>query len=54
MEKIAEIDEQLFKTFEDASELETAILDAEELHDEITDKIARTRRYIELNSMKQP
>ena len=42
MEKISQIDEQLLRTFEDASELESAVLDAEELHDEITDKMART------------
>ena len=54
MEKILQIDDQLLKTFDDASELELSVLDAEELHDEITDKIARTRRYIELNSMEQP
>ena len=54
MEKISQIDEQLLKTFEDASELESTVLYAEELHDEITNKIARTRRYIELNNMEQP
>ena len=40
--EISQIDEQLLRTFEDASELESAVLDAEELHDEITDKMART------------
>ena len=54
MEKILQIDDQLLKTFDDVSELELSVLDAEELHDEIMDKIARTRRYIELNSMEQP
>ena len=29
------------------------MLEAEDLHDEIMDKIARTRKYIELNSTKQ-
>ena len=54
MEKISQINERLLKMFDDASELESAVLDAEELHEEITDKIARTRQYIELNNMEQP
>ena len=54
MEKILQINDQLLKTLNDASELESTDLDAEELHDEIVDKIARTRQYIELNSMEQP
>ena len=53
MEKIAHIDEQLLKALDDASELESAVLEAEDIHDEIMDKIARNRRYIELNSTKQ-
>ena len=40
MEKIANIDEQLLKALDDASELESAVLEAEDLHDEIIDKIA--------------
>ena len=54
MEKILAIDEQLLETFDNATELESAILDAEELQDDIVDKIARTQRYIELKSTKQP
>ena len=54
MEKILQIDEQLLKLFDNASELESAVLDAEELHDEIMDQITRARCYIELNSMEQP
>ena len=54
MEKLSQIDEQLLKTFQNASELKTVVLDAEELQDEIMDKITRTRRYIELSTMKQP
>ena len=39
----------------DATELESAVLEAEELHDEISEKIARAKRFIELkNSAKQP
>ena len=54
MEKLSQIDEQLLKTFQNASVLETAVLDAEELQDEIMDKITRTKRHIELSTMKQP
>jgi len=50
MEKILAIDEQLLETFDDTTELESAVLEAEELEEEIVDKIARTRRYIELQS----
>jgi len=53
MEKISKIDEELLTMYEDASELESAVLEAEEIHDDIMDKIARTRRFIELNSAKQ-
>jgi len=42
MEKIMQINEQLLKIFDYASELESAVLDAEQLHDDIMDKIART------------
>ena len=51
--EITQIDEQLLKTFDNASELESAVLDAEELHDDIMDETSRTRRYIELSSIKQ-
>ena len=49
-----QIDEQLMKAFESESELEAAVLDAEEFNDEITDKIERTQRYIEPHSVEQP
>ena len=54
MEKLTHIDEQLLKLYDDASELETAVMEAEELHDDIMDKVIRVRRYIELNATKQP
>ena len=40
--------------FQNASDLETAALYAEELQDEIMDKITRTQWYTELSTMKQP
>ena len=39
MEKLTHIDEQLLKLYDDASELETAVMEAEELHDDIMDKV---------------
>ena len=53
MEKLTHIDEQLFKLYDDASELETAVMEAEESHDDIMDKVVRARRYIELNITRQ-
>ena len=50
LEKISQIDEQLMKVFESTSELEAAVLDAEEFNDDI----ARTQWYIELHSVEQP
>ena len=50
LEKIALIDKQLLKLYEDEHELETAVLEVEELQDDITDKIARAKRYLELKS----
>ena len=46
MEKLTHIDERLLKLYDDASELETAVMEAEELHVDIMDKIVRARRYI--------
>ena len=55
LEKITKIDDRLLELSKDATELETAVLEAEELHDEISEKIARAKRFIELkNSAKQP
>jgi len=48
MEKIASIDVRLL----DATEIESTVLEAEELNDEITDKLARARRFMELYSSK--
>ena len=53
MEKITQIDEQLLERY-DVSELESVMLEAEGLQDEIRDKIARVQRFIELNSIRQP
>ena len=53
MEKLTHIDEQLLKLYDDASELETAVMEAEELHDDIMDKVVRAWRYIELNTTRQ-
>ena len=53
MEKITQSDEQLLERYH-ASELESVVLEAEGLQDEIQDKIARARRFIELNSIRQP
>ena len=50
LEKIKTLDEQLFKLYDDPSELETAVMDAEELYDNAMDKIALARRYIELQT----
>ena len=36
--------------YSDLSELETAVMDAEELYDDVMDKIAHARRYIELQT----
>jgi len=44
LEKIKHLDDQLFKLYIDASRLETAVMDTEELYDEVMDKIARTQR----------
>ena len=54
MERIMQIDEQLLEGYEDAIELESAVLEAEGLHDDIRDKIAKTWRFIELNNIRQP
>ena len=43
MEMIANIDARLLELL-DATEIESAVLEAEELNDEITDKLARARR----------
>ena len=47
------IDEQLLTLYDDASELETAVMEAEELHDDIMDKVVLAQRYIELNTTRQ-
>lgn len=52
-EKLTEIDGRLLELLDDAKEIELAVLEAEELNDDITDKIARTRRFIELHSSKR-
>ena len=54
IKKFSQIDKQLLKTFQNASDLETAVIDAEELQDEIMDKITRTQWYIKFSTMKQP
>ena len=41
MEKITQIDKHLLKLYDDASELESAVLETEELLDVIMNKIAR-------------
>ena len=51
MEKIANIDVRLYE-LSDVTEIESAVLEAEELNDEITDKLARARRFMELYSSK--
>ena len=49
------IDDRLLELSKDVTELETAVLEAKELHDEISEKIARAKRFIELkNSAIQP
>ena len=48
MDKITNIDQQLVAMYNDATELESAVMEAEGLHDDILDKIARVQRYIEL------
>ncbi|XP_065911263.1 uncharacterized protein [Dysidea avara] len=52
-EKIAQVDEKIATLIEDATELEVAILDAEEFQDDIIDKITRAQRYIELTTAKK-
>ena len=54
MERIAQIDEQILTLIDDPTELEQAVLDREEVRDNILDKIARVRRYIELKTTTQP
>ena len=50
MDKIKHIDDQLIKLYEEPSDIEAAVMDAEDLYDNIMDKIARARRYIELQT----
>jgi len=53
MEKIAKIDERLLELLDDTNEIESAVLDTEELNDDISDKIVKARRFVELRSSKQ-
>ncbi|XP_065887247.1 uncharacterized protein [Dysidea avara] len=55
LEKITKIDDRLLELSKNATELELTVVEAEGLHDEISEKIARAKRFIELkNSAKQP
>jgi len=51
--EITKLDEHLLELLDDASDIETAVLDSEEFTDEITDKIARARRFIDLHTSKR-
>ena len=53
-ERITQMDEKIATLISNASELETAVFDAEEIQDEIVDKVTRAGRFIELKTMKQP
>ena len=44
LDKIKHLDDQLFRLYTDASELEIAVMDAEELYDDVMDKIACTQK----------
>ena len=50
---MTQIDEKLLKTYDDANEIESSVLETEEINDKIMDKIVRARRYIELKSTNQ-
>ena len=45
---------KISELIDNATDLEQAILEAEEVRDKIEDKIARARRYIELNTTERP
>ena len=53
MDKIAKIDERLLELLDDATEIESTVLEAEELNDDITDKIARGKRFTDLHGSKR-
>ena len=48
--EIIKIDERLLELAKNVTEVELAVVEAEELNDEISDKIARVKRFIELKS----
>jgi len=48
----AQVDKKIATLIDDASELESALYNAEEFQDDIVDRIARATRYIELCSIK--
>jgi len=50
MEKSTKIDECLLELAKDVTEVELAVVEVEELHDEISDKIARAKKFNELKS----
>ena len=50
-DRIAQIDERIAVLTDDATELESAMYEAEALQDEIVEKIARAARYIELRQV---
>ena len=51
-DRIAQMDERIAVLTDDATELESAMYEAEALQDEIVEKIARAARYIELSKAK--
>jgi len=52
-EKIAELHEKIFALIDDADELTETMVEAGELEDSITDKVAKALRFIELQSTRK-